>query len=196
MNLGVDDNTSDADVNRTVVHEFGHVIGCIHEHQSPLASIKWNKDLVYRECKENMGWDKETTEKNILNPTNAKGTMNSSFDSNSIMIYPIPSNWTYDRISDPKSMVLSKLDKIFAAKVYPFRTHNEGRLSIADMREWYPPRALNSRLIQFDPVYDETPRLALGLTQLDEANSSNIRVRLQAQPIGKADFMLNLDSYD
>ena len=31
---------------RTALHEFGHVLGCVHEHPSPAAHIKWNRDVV------------------------------------------------------------------------------------------------------------------------------------------------------
>jgi len=48
MNFGwFDDNTSDSEFSRTVIHEFGHALGMIHEHQHPLAAIPWDKDKVY-----------------------------------------------------------------------------------------------------------------------------------------------------
>ena len=33
----------------TILHEFGHALGLIHEHQSPAAKINWNKPFIYRE---------------------------------------------------------------------------------------------------------------------------------------------------
>ena len=40
MNLGFVDRS-------TVLHEFGHSIGLIHEHQSPFkGGFEWNKDEV------------------------------------------------------------------------------------------------------------------------------------------------------
>ena len=40
MNFGwFNDSTSDTEFSRTVIHEFGHALGMIHEHQHPLAAI-------------------------------------------------------------------------------------------------------------------------------------------------------------
>jgi serralysin len=40
-----DDSTDDA-VRRVVLHEFGHALGLIHEHQNPNRAIQWNRDAV------------------------------------------------------------------------------------------------------------------------------------------------------
>ena len=49
MNFGwLDDNTTDMEFSRTVLHEFGHALGLIHEHQSPAAGIQWDKEKVYK----------------------------------------------------------------------------------------------------------------------------------------------------
>jgi Matrixin len=45
MNLGwLTDDTDDTEVSRVVLHEFGHALGLIHEHQSPAGGIRWDKD--------------------------------------------------------------------------------------------------------------------------------------------------------
>jgi hypothetical protein len=31
-----------------VIHEFGHALGLIHEHQNPSGGIQWNKPVVCR----------------------------------------------------------------------------------------------------------------------------------------------------
>src|SRR5271157_3430033 len=39
-------NSSTAAIRRTVLHEFGHALGCIHEHQSPSTGILWDTVAV------------------------------------------------------------------------------------------------------------------------------------------------------
>src|SRR5919204_1782748 len=44
MNFGwLRADTADEEYERVVVHEFGHALGAIHEHQSPSAGLKWDK---------------------------------------------------------------------------------------------------------------------------------------------------------
>jgi len=59
MNFGwFDDNTSDAEFSRVVIHEFGHALGLVHEHQSPVAGIPWDREEVYAHFLAPDGWDR------------------------------------------------------------------------------------------------------------------------------------------
>lgn len=40
-------DTPDQEYSRVVLHEFGHALGAIHEHQHPEAAIPWDKPKVY-----------------------------------------------------------------------------------------------------------------------------------------------------
>ena len=42
-----------------VLHEFGHMLGMIHEHQSPAGGIHWNRQRVIDDCWRTQGWDAE-----------------------------------------------------------------------------------------------------------------------------------------
>ena len=49
MNYGwIDQNRPVDQLRQVVLHEFGHALGAVHEHQSPLETIQWNKEEVYR----------------------------------------------------------------------------------------------------------------------------------------------------
>ena len=48
MNFGwLTDGSSDEELREVVLHEFGHALGLIHEHQNPLAGIVWNLSLIH-----------------------------------------------------------------------------------------------------------------------------------------------------
>jgi hypothetical protein len=196
MNFGdLDDNSREDDYCRVITHEFGHAIGCVHEHQAN--PIQWNEPQVIADCKRDYHWDESTTRSQIIDrERDLAALVKSDFDPNSIMCYYFPSSWTADHSSAPKNLNLSVTDKSFIAKIYPFQTRDAGELTIdPSIRPWYPPVALNSKEIQFSPPYLVTPRLALGLKLLDVGNSANIRVRAAAVRLAEDRFALNIDSW-
>jgi serralysin len=120
MNFGwFNDTTSEIEFKRTVTHEFGHCLGCIHEHQSPSVGIKWNKPFVYDYySKQVPPWDKTTVDHNIFKKFKKK-ISNSDFDPQSIMLDAIPKELTLDGFSVSRNTFLSSQDKSFIAKLYP-----------------------------------------------------------------------------
>lgn len=40
---GFNEYTPEDVLKRTILHEFGHALGLLHEHKSPLSRIQWNK---------------------------------------------------------------------------------------------------------------------------------------------------------
>ena len=51
----------------TILHEFGHMLGMIHEHQNPDGKqIDWNVPVVLQWAKDTQGWDSSKTKKNII----------------------------------------------------------------------------------------------------------------------------------
>lgn len=103
----------------TILHEFGHALGLLHEHQSPTSPIQWNKDAVLQDCK-NMKWSYETTMNNILRACKPGGhTQFTEFDPDSIMIYRIPKSWTKNNFRTKENKKLSKMDKHFIQMIYP-----------------------------------------------------------------------------
>lgn len=97
-----------------VLHEFGHAIGMIHEHENPLGGIKWNKEAVYRDLGgPPNNWDRETVDANMF-AVYARSQVNATeVDKLSIMLYEIPKEWTLDGFSSKPNEVLSQGDQTF-----------------------------------------------------------------------------------
>jgi hypothetical protein len=119
MNFGwLTDASSDADLRRTVLHEFGHAIGLIHEHQNPYPQhIKWNTAAVKADLSRK-GWSDRDIEDNIFKHYNKDDVRATDFDPLSIMLYPIPKSWT-DGFSCDLNRELSEKDKHAVGYVYP-----------------------------------------------------------------------------
>lgn len=118
INFGwINDQSADGDYS-VVLHEFGHTLGCIHEHQNPTTSIQWNKPAVYAYYAR-MGWNQQMVDQNLFQKYSTNITQFTQMDAKSIMMYPIPKELTLDGFSVPMNTVLSDVDKSFATQMYP-----------------------------------------------------------------------------
>jgi serralysin len=102
-----------------VLHEFGHALGLLHEHQSPNQAIQWNRAQVYADCAALFGWDRPTVDREILRPFEAAAATATPFDRMSIMNYPVPEGWTLDGTMIPRASAPSTLDRQFIGVLYP-----------------------------------------------------------------------------
>lgn len=121
MNYGwLKDDTDDAEYGRVVRHEFGHALGCIHEHQNPKAKLKWNKAEVYRVFSGPPNyWDRASIDHNILNRYSMDHMNASAFDGDSIMLYFFPPSLFTDGRGTKQNDTISALDKSFIGQMYP-----------------------------------------------------------------------------
>ncbi len=113
MNFGWLDET-------VVLHEFGHALGLIHEHQSPAQTIQWDEEAViaYLAGPPNF-WPAQRTRENVFARYSVEQTQFSAFDHASIMLYYFPPQFTRNGQVFAQNKTLSEQDKRFIAECYP-----------------------------------------------------------------------------
>lgn len=116
-----DDKTRESEYRSTIIHEFGHALGFIHEHSSPAAGIPWDKEKVYAILgAEPYNWSRIEVDVNYFAKYSTTNTNYSAYDRYSIMHYDIPASLTTNGFSVSGNDVLSLTDKQYAALLYPF----------------------------------------------------------------------------
>lgn len=119
----------------TIVHEFGHALGMIHEHQTPFGNpLVWNEPAVYSAFSgPPNNWTNLDIQSNILSVYSGVGMNGSNFDPLSIMKYSFPSGLLLRPTPEVAAEVerfnltLSACDKYWLAVNYP------GKVSETDL---------------------------------------------------------------
>lgn len=106
---------------QNVVHEFGHVLGLVHEHQNPMGGPDWNRERVVASLSGAPNyWDEDMIERTIFQRLNADQYPGSRrFDPSSIMGYAYPAEWLLDGVPISPGDTLSASDKRYVAGLYP-----------------------------------------------------------------------------
>lgn len=121
MNYGwFDNSTSDKEFSRVVLHEFGHALSLIHEHQNPRDNpIQWNKEAVYKYFSGSPNfWSRKEIDENLFAKYSIDQINGSSFDPNSIMLYGFPASLTLDGKGTNNNYYLSDMDKEVVRRLY------------------------------------------------------------------------------
>ena len=120
MNFGwLNDRTPDYEFRRTILHEFGHALGLLHEHQNPSGGIPWDKEAVYSHYRQTQGWDAQTTYANVIQKASRNATQFSAYDPRSIMHYPVAASLTNGQYQVGMNKELSRTDRAYIREVYP-----------------------------------------------------------------------------
>lgn len=120
MNFGwLKDETDDVEYRRVVIHEFGHALGCIHEHQNPAGGIKWNTPKVYEVFSgPPNNWSKPEIDHNIIEKYSMDQLNATKFDPKSIMLYSFPPELIVGGHGTSNNSTLSTGDKRYIEKMY------------------------------------------------------------------------------
>jgi serralysin len=121
MNYGwLTPTSSEDELRRVVLHEFGHALGLIHEHQNPDTPIDWNRAAVIADLSgPPNNWDEATIENNMFKRYDPSEVSTTPTDRLSIMMYPIPASWTNDGFSADLNKELSDTDRDFIRGALP-----------------------------------------------------------------------------
>jgi len=124
MNFGwLDESTPEYEFRRTILHEFGHALGLLHEHQNPSGGIPWDLEAVYEHYRRTQGWNERTTYHNVIQKVNRNYTQYSQYDPQSIMHYPVSASLTNGQYQVGMNERLSSIDIQFISEVYPGRSN-------------------------------------------------------------------------
>ena len=126
MNFGwFNDKTSDQEFRRTTLHEFGHALGLLHEHQNKNRNIQFNDEAAYAYFAK-QGWSREKVQQQVLQRYgNDTETTNGVYDRFSIMHYSYPPEVVKGDLKIPFNTTLSAGDKAIIAEMYPFEDGDE-----------------------------------------------------------------------
>ena len=196
MNLGwLRDSSSEDEFSRVITHEFGHALGCIHEHQSPGAGIPWDEKKVYAYYERTQKWSEATTYNNMFRLYESTTTQFSEFDPKSIMLYAIPASLTKNGFSTGWNKQLSETDKSWIRDAYPAESIVVPSFNTIEVRSWDKPTNETFKKEELSKTYASPPTLALGLNWLDIANNANIRVKTFADNIATASANIHINSW-
>jgi hypothetical protein len=113
-------NEDETEFKRVVLHEVGHALGAIHEHQNPSGGIPWDRAAVikYYSGPPN-NWSLADIESNLFERYAESQSNFTDLDRKSIMAYPVPNEFTLGDYFIPFNTDLSEQDKTFIRWCYP-----------------------------------------------------------------------------
>jgi len=133
----------------TIIHEFCHALGMIHEHQNPYGKgIDWNLKKLYSWALATQGWDLYTTCQNITKKYAIDQVNGSDYDSRSIMLYSYPAWLTNNKVGTYRNIVLSETDKDWLSAIYPKSGSRQSPQELTSRRR----RSISNSDSDFDSV--------------------------------------------
>ncbi|KAM5531017.1 hypothetical protein V8D89_015344 [Ganoderma adspersum] len=223
MNFGwLTNASSEAEFFSLIIHEFGHAMGCIHEHRCPVNAIPWNVEAVYEDPRgaklfhvasfnttDVRPWDKpeKKAHKRMLFPT--------TYDSPPKLVVGLNS---LDVGKDANIRVIAFADNISTSSAnvhidawsdtdlysagcawFPVPSDDPdfqvGEFSTTEDHPVQNPQRKTSGWITFERAYASPPKVVVCLNELDMDRGKNWRVKATTTHVTTRGFILHLDTW-
>lgn len=121
MNLeGISLRTSEKERRRVIYHEFGHALGCPHEHMRAAVIARLDPAKVIAWGRNQLGWSESQVRAQILTPLSEQSIRGTpEADDDSIMCYQFPGSVTKDGRPIPGGDDFTEMDKLFTRGIWP-----------------------------------------------------------------------------
>ncbi|KAH6604050.1 hypothetical protein Trco_007496 [Trichoderma cornu-damae] len=203
MNYGwLSNQSAEEEFSRVVTHEFGHAIGCIHEHSQPNVNIQWNKPVVYEEYARSNRWTTKDVDANVFSRYNSTDVEATAFDPTSIMEYSIPKGFTTNGFTIGLNTRLSPTDIALIQQMYPKTV-----ASAPDVANPFRIGVLNTLsdihngdgtdndlMVHFS--YASVPGFAVGFNFLDFDKPGNVQVKSVVKALLPSQALFGLEFED
>ncbi|QDS75312.1 hypothetical protein FKW77_001531 [Venturia effusa] len=152
--------TKESPIMRKILHEFGHLLGLIHEHQRPCSPLRFDLVLLrYIGARKDPNWA-QSLKKDFLRMNHERIALLDLFpyDDFSIMQYNFDSLVAKSQTSQSKSHELSDKDKALMAYLYP--KPSGGTMEIEHQQKLYSSRQ------RFLAARRSEPQALVGITAM------------------------------
>ncbi|MGL6244966.1 M12 family metallopeptidase [Pseudomonas sp.] len=112
-------NSTEATYEAVAIHEFGHALGRLHEHQHPDANIPWDREKVYKALEKNHGMSRATVDATLFPLPRDNNATYAPYDRHSVMHYQVTNDATLGDWEQLTNLQLSEGDIAFARQMYP-----------------------------------------------------------------------------
>jgi hypothetical protein len=116
---GLNEARNNAERRAFILHEFGHALGALHEHQRRDLPLTWNTAVVNKYFRDNYRMGESDVYKHVIKPHDRSLPVRETiFDRNSVMMYPILKEFTAEGFVQPWNSVLTQYDKQLMQELY------------------------------------------------------------------------------
>ncbi|KAI9932381.1 hypothetical protein MW887_009894 [Aspergillus wentii] len=182
VNLGcILQQRSQVDTAATVLHQFGHVLGLVHEHASTRTLIPLIEERVHEDLgSPPSNWDEALIERICPTHHDHSSVQKPAFDSCSIMLKYYPHTWVKHGHCPRFNIAISELDKDYIRFYYPHQNPGIGNFNTLELTRNITHLPLYTKEISFQQKDQYLHGIIVGLHWFDTESSCTLRIRVKA----------------